>query len=418
MPSRPIIETVGDIYKFDFQEEKVRAQVAYLRDTPDGLKGELQLATYREGEESFIHYANMNLLSTRSRKEISKYAGSRVNTIDWDALLECVSSWTVQYYREGEPVKMVGNITDEKAIEYTVYPIVIKNEQNIIYGYGGTGKSYIACLLAMLIQTGSSRVGLNPAQGNVLYLDYETSSKEINRRIRELKKGLGFFENCEICYRKCHIPIADDIETIKQIVLENRIDVLIVDSVGPACGGEPETADVALRYFRALRSLGITIISITHRTKKEDSKGPFGSIYWWNFTRNIWKVKLGEQLEQQKLLLSIHHEKSNLSGLFKPIGLEFAFFPDAKSVLVNRVTPSEAPELNKNLPPLEQVKQLLLQRGMMTEKAIYSELHTESNPITKSNINKLLTRHAKDNRYGLKELFIKQGNSWGVLKSE
>jgi len=174
----------------------------------------------------------------------------------------------------------------------------------------------------------------------------------------------------ELYYRRCHQPVADDIETIKNIILENGIALVIIDSIGPACGGEPETADSALRYFKALRSLETTSLSISHRTKREESKGPFGSVYWYNLARYVWTVELGDASKQNEFAVTLHHEKSNTTSLFGHMGLSFAFDPDSQATSIERVDPGELPTLMENLPLKEQIKRVLSKHGELTEKEI------------------------------------------------
>lgn len=379
MPSRPDVKALGDIYEYNFREEEVKARMSHLRDTSDGLKGELELVTYRQNEEPFIHYANINLLSTRSRRDISRYAGSRVNNIDWDGILECICDWTVQYHRQGEPVQKAGNTKDDSPVQYTLYPVIVEGETNILYGYGGTGKSYLACLWGLLVQTGCDKLGFKAKKGNVLYLDYESSFRELNKRIMELKKGMELPPETELYYRRCYQPIADDIEAIRSTVLENDINLVIVDSIGPACGGEPETADSALRYFRAMRSLGTTNLNISHRTKREDTKGPFGSVYWLNLARYIWTAELGDLPQRDRFTVNLQHEKTNITGYFSSMSLEFTFYPDDRATLVNKIDVEELPTSMANLPLEERIKRMLGKHGEMTEEELADILPTNKN---------------------------------------
>jgi len=370
MSSTPVFQNLGDIYHFDFREEQIKVKASHLRDLPEGPKAEIRISSYRSGEENLVHYANLNLLSTRGRKDISKQAASRINSVDWDGLLECVCAWIIEGYREGEPMQKAGNVRDSSPVEYTLYPVMVEGEPNILYGYGGTGKSYLACLWGLLIQTGRSRLGLKPMEGNVLYLDYESSFRELNKRIIELKNGMNLPPETELYYRRCHQPVADDVETIKGIILENGISLVIIDSIGPACGGEPETADSALRYFKALRSLETTTLSISHRTKKEEAKGPFGSVYWYNLARYVWTVELGDISQQNKLTVTLQHEKSNVARRFNPVGLEFTFHPDGQTTTVDKIDVDKLPTLMENLPIKDQIKRVLSRHGELTEKEI------------------------------------------------
>ena len=106
-------------------------------------------------------------------------------------------------------------------------------------------------------------MGLNPEPGNILMLDYESDADEHQARVRAISKGLGIDVPSNIYYRYCYQSIAADIEQVQRHVLDKDIDLVIVDSASPACGGEPESAEATTKCFSALRSLRKAIIMMT-----------------------------------------------------------------------------------------------------------------------------------------------------------
>ena len=74
----------------------------------------------------------------------------------------------------------IGNLPVVNEEKHYLFPFVRKNAINIIYGPGASGKSYLACLIGLLVQSGKSYAGLNPDQGNVLYLDWESDPEDLS----------------------------------------------------------------------------------------------------------------------------------------------------------------------------------------------------------------------------------------------
>ena len=108
---------------------------------------------------------------------------------------------------------------------------------------------------------------------------------------------------------------------------KRAIDYLIVDSVMPACDGKPEDAEVAQRYFQALRRIGRGSLNIAHITKAgADTDKPFGSAFWHNLSRATWFAKLAEtSLDGRTLTLALHDKKHNTRGKLPAIGFEVTF---------------------------------------------------------------------------------------------
>ena len=129
----------------------------------------------------------------------------------------------------------------------------------------------------------------------------------------------------DIYYRFCSLPLADEIDEIQTIVAEHDIDVIVVDSMGAASGsGSEESAwhAVALRYFRALRSLRKTSLSI-HHINKEGTL--FGSVYNFNYARNLWEAKKAQAEGENTMAIGLFHRKANSSALMKPLGIAANF---------------------------------------------------------------------------------------------
>lgn len=266
----------------------------------------------------------------------------------------------------------------------------------MIYAPGGVGKTTLAATCALLVHTGETRLSMQPIQGNVLWLDYETSPDEINSIVKRLKDGMGLEPDIEIAYRYCSQPVADDILAIQRMVLETQAQFVVIDSVGTACRGEPEAADVILKYFLALRSLRVTTLSIDHVAK--ENRGPFGSVYKWNACRNIWEAVKGTANDGQ-IALGLHHRKVNNGPLHNPLGVKFIFSPE--SIIPEKTDARSIPEVLAGMALADQIEAALL-RQPMTPADLAEELGKPT-----STISPMLSRH--------KDKFVSLGGGkWGV----
>ena len=102
--------------------------------------------------------------------------------------------------------------------------------------------------------------------------------------------------------------MASEIESVQAQVLEQGIQLVIVDSAAPAVGnGGAQGDEPVLKYFGALRNLGVTTLTVAHRAKNADN-GPFGSVFWENIGRNVYRLQ-SETEGDDRLHLGLFNRK-------------------------------------------------------------------------------------------------------------
>jgi len=166
----------------------------------------------------------------------------------------------------------------------------------------------------------------------VMYLDWESSRDEQRVRLWRLTEGLQSQPiDGAIVHRTMRRPLIDDITAIRAEVARNEVDLVIADSLAPACGPEPETAGAVVPALLALRSLATTVIIIAHVSKQSPrSKAParpFGSIFVHNLARSTVEARRSEtwSADERSYTLSLYHRKANESRSASPSGLELTF---------------------------------------------------------------------------------------------
>lgn len=366
-PTKPPSQQVtGGVYKYIWKEERVQVTVERIReDSRHTPTADIRIIGQPEGH---IHMTRVNLLSTQARSQVARHAAGRCTRgRDWEAIVEQLCVMTLDHWREGEPVVNLGEVNPPAEPQYRLRPILLENEATLIYGEGGIGKSYLAAYLAAQVDQGIKIGSYEPVKGRVLYLDYETNKEIAARRFQALTRGFGMGTPSTVYYRFCYQPLAADISEVQRIVAEQDIEFILVDSAGPACGGDPESASSAINYFTALRSLRKTSLTIAHRSKA-NSVGPFGSVYWVNYPRATYELKKSQEIGENTMHVALLHRKVNEGQIQKPVSFEFKFHPQAVSV--KEETLDSVPDFASELPISEQIVVAIRDGGAMTAKEL------------------------------------------------
>jgi hypothetical protein len=410
----PQIERTPGGYRFYFPIEKVQIAVKRLSDDrrSQSTSAEVDVVSMDPAATGHIHQTRINLTSTQSKNSLVKKLTEYNEAIGWDSIVEDLCYKTLELHRQGEPLQDIGDNPLSGGIKYRLWPMCPEGMPALIFGEGGTGKSFLAILAAILVQSGHIAVGLRPVQGNALYLDYETSAETQNERVRAICSGLGI-PNVHLAYRYCYHPLAEDIETIQDMVHEKDISFLVVDSLGPACGGDPNEAELAIRMFNCLRQLRISCLLIDHVAKNLADgvkASPYGSVYKTNLARSIWQIKPSKQTEASHTRMALYHRKVNFGPLRSALGFDLTFRNDAHEQLLSMSVVGCAveidPELLRGLPIKERVKKVLLAEGHMTTDELCLDLDLDKKDLAPrlSEMKKAMVIGLWEDKWGLLDL--------------
>jgi hypothetical protein len=409
------IKDIPGIGLIDYIGAKWNLRVRAERYDDDG-SAELGFFLKNETDEKLLHLTRLNLLATPSMNSLAKRLEKNSTEIPWLDVLTYIAGKTIQYARQGEPVEAVGKKPETMTVEYQLSPILEKNQPTTIYGPGGYAKSYLAAYIACLVQFDHKGIGdcWIPIPGNVLYLDWESSLRDHERRGWAIKQGLGITTEETFAYRFCHQPLATDIYNIQRIITERKISLLIVDSQMAAEGYGPHPAQVSSQYYNALRSLHCTSLTLDHVSKAEwgkvadsDSLGPYGSVVKFNRSRSQFEISKpvrGDDFLEFALL----HQKHNEGKPLPAFGVRIDFHTNGdgqlQQVTFSPCKISEHPELSK----VQSLKDRLiysLSAGSRHCKDLAEELEKPEDTIRAT-----LNRH--------KDTFVKIGDEWGLRAYE
>lgn len=340
-----------------------------------------------------LHQGRLNLTSTTGKKDLIRALGGANDTVRWSDLVEDFCVKILELHRQGEPVEVIGGQRAlSNGVRYRLWPLCPEGMSTIIFGEAGTGKSLLALLAAYSIQSAQPVMGMRPIAGNVLYLDYETCSDIMHERLSSI--AAGFQASIpEMDYRFCYHPLAEEVDTLQEIINERSIDFLIVDSLGLACGGDPSDTELAIRMMGALRELKRGALLIDHVAKNGEKPTPFGSVYKPNLARSVWFAKLGDRVDDRHTNVALYHKKVNFGPLRRPMGVQMAFAMQGEMTTridfkTFDVLQSGDEELTGALNQADRIAALVSHKAL-TVKEIASELH-----LKEGSVRMAINRHA------------------------
>lgn len=407
MGRKPYTVTVkAGRYTFQWPELGIMAWVDQIKEHSDSRTTcRLKIMSATRGQ---LHLGQFNLAAIRSRVDLAKALQRRhpldEDTYPWDKVIEelCQEILTQEQRRPEIHVLEPTEIIDP---EYLVYPLVMRRDITLWYGPGSAGKSLTAMYIALIVQNGLEFNGVPVEKMNVLYLDWETDRETAERRATLLARPLGVPDPELPKYRKCVLPLIDDMADIAIDMIDHDIGFVIVDSGGPACAGDVQSPELTLRFFNALRRIchetGATPLVLTHVTKAERRHGgkwlPIGCIYWENIPRITWELRRDQQ-DEETLTIGLYNRKINDAFPHRPVGLRYIFAD--RGILVESVRVEDKYDEERTQ---EEMVLELLAGGAKTVKEVARYL--EMNPtqarviLNRLKHKKKVTSFRKENQY-------------------
>lgn len=235
MMEQPQFERMARGYRFCWPD--VVIQVSRIREERGQHRARV---TVLEGgaDGAVIDSHTFTIDSSISRSSFARSLNEKQNSLPWRDYIDGACIRTLLEEELGVPAVLITGAPRELSTAYLIYPLIVRDQLNMIYGDGESGKSIVAQAVAYLLGHGGRHLGFAFEPCNVLYLDYETEAEDFGRRIAGIAQGFGLGEVGNLHYRRCLQPLADDIEDIRQMVIDLRIELVIIDSYGMAVGGD------------------------------------------------------------------------------------------------------------------------------------------------------------------------------------
>ena len=321
--------------EFIWANQHIKITASRIRLQKDGgVKGEVLIST---DKDVILHRTQFNFSSSRIMTELTNKMKARFEQADWETIIEELCYHTIERTRQATPAKELWTSEEITKPEYLIYPIMPLKQPTVIFGEPGAGKSELALVFAlcMILPWVDNPLGLSvPKRSYVpLLLDYEAEDDDVKWRLKCLQVGMGL-PDLHINYLRCYVPLPDGIEQIEEEANRFGAEVLIIDSLTAASGGDPKEASTALAFFNALRRLKRTslIIAQTSKDKEVKHKTILGSTIYEYYARSVWELRSTQEPGEDEINLALFHQKTNISALQQPMGFKLCFNEDQTTI--------------------------------------------------------------------------------------
>ena len=227
-------------------------------------------------------------------------------------------------------------------------------------------------------------------------------AEEAHGRLGMIAEGMGLPTPPRVFYRRCAGRLVDDVEGLAETVETKGIDLVVVDSAAPACGGNPNEPESVQGLFYGLRQLEVTSLIVVHVSKSIAAgpvTSPYGSVFWSNLSRNVWQAQKEQEMGEDSIVVALWRRKTKVGPLLKPVTLKITFSPRFS---VEKVSPAEYRTLAAKLPLAERMA-AALGNGAMSSSALAEAIGAKTGSVRVTlNRRDDLFLHLDGNRWGLK----------------
>ena len=377
----------ADIHRYLFADQEI--EVILDRFAEDrhggGVVAEITINTSKEPGAGLLHRGRVNLISTRSRSELVRTLEKRPDNgrllagIDFGGILEVACYRSLERWRQGDPTVDLRDVRPGERPRWLLEPFVEEAGAALLFGDGGVAKSILALTICVGASSGVAIIGTPRGEPRpALYLDWEADQHVHAERQRAICAGARLSEIPAIYYRRQVASLAESAVMLRREVAKLGVGLVIIDSMGAARGGDPESADTTIRLFNAARSLGVSWLGIDHVPKNaHDKSKPFGSTYSHNLARVTWGVERAQEAGEDQMVVALTNHKANNGRLAKRQAFRLRFGmaggDTLSTISFEPCDVRDIPALAEKLPVKERIL-AVLRDGKMTTHAVADAL--------------------------------------------
>ncbi len=327
MTDGPRVTYMEDEYHFAWDAVDIEVIVERIREERGVLKADFQPQSI--SGTGFLPSQAIDLVSGESAKRYANVLGSRLLDGDtWFDIITLAQRLTRDRYRSGDPSIVIAEMEWRGRPRFLVDPFIEAGGTAILFGDGGVSKSIHALTLAISVATGTALIPGTEVnvKGPVLYLDWETEPETQAERMEAICAGAEIARPKDVVYMRRTGSIGDSAREIRREIARLGAVLVVVDSVGAACGGDPERADQIIRTFDGMRTLAVPVLAIHHIAKDaKDKTKPFGSVYAPNLARLVWRLDRQQAAGAASVYVTATNYKANNGAISQPQGHRVSF---------------------------------------------------------------------------------------------
>jgi hypothetical protein len=157
--------------------------------------------------------------------------------------------------------------------DYLVDGLFVRGSLALLVAYGSSLKTWLAASAALAVATGADWLGMACKQGEACFIDFESGSYELRRRVQKIARGHEYALPIE-GFTFASMPgmsLADDGFFVDLAPLARRFAFVVIDSLSAGSGGIDENDARFARPLNRLKALteetGCVIVVIHHSKK-------------------------------------------------------------------------------------------------------------------------------------------------------
>ncbi len=336
--SKPEISQAIGGYTFKWPEGvTILVSRLHIHNSDGRVSGELLV---KNETATLYPQTQINFSADRTRNSLAKTLKERYEKHDWQQIIDQLCYHVQEKAREGEPIQELWTNEELKPPVYLVYPIVMKNQANVLFGPPESGKTQFAMILtlAMTLPWTDNPLKLIVSKdcAHPLWLDYEADRDTTLFNFTRIVHGAGVGD-CLLNYRRCRMPLADDVEAIANHMAKIGADTVIIDSVAKAAAGDLFGGESPTRFFTAIDQLKCTSLILAHTAKGQgDSKKTiYGSMFFEAYARSVWECRASE--EGETINIGLWDNKANFRRKHDPLAFQLAYEPESITVTIQDI---------------------------------------------------------------------------------
>jgi hypothetical protein len=311
---------------FDFSE---------VINTSQSIDAIIVVNVVKDNEEQTPFRYNIDIKSQNQQEKLATSLNKAYGTVkegfNWTLIINRVfNALLMRLNGENMMISLKGILPEDP--DFLVYPFLQKDTTSIFYGYGDTGKTWLAIYFCIKMALGMDFLGYRTQKNtNVLFIDYEDTLSTFTSRLHKLCIGMDVeYESVTdyIHYQKFIGSVKDTFSLIKKQIIGNNIDLIILDSGGQASGGSPNDETKVIQLFGYLEHLPCTKLVLHHEPKStmgmDDNKAFYGTSYWHSSSRAMFRLAV-ESKDNNEKIIKVSKAKGNNFGDIDPIYYKLIF---------------------------------------------------------------------------------------------
>ena len=345
MLDRPEGTYSEDEYRFHWKQLGVEMVLERFVESKDDIRCELTVHYDHPTRGGKLYSGRLLLIGPNSLRDVGGALTKADPEFDfWQPMLQQARDMAKDRFRTGEPSTDLRIDTNQSVSRYMVRPFILDRGITVFFGSEESAKSLFQMVLAVVIASGEEIAGIAAEETGVVgYLDWEDDAGVHQERLKAICAGAGIdIASVHIEHKRMVASLAESARELKQWVATINARYIIADSLGMACGGDPNDPALMIKTMIAARALNVPIGAIHHLAKDaKDKSRPYGTVYAAAEARMTWLVEKDGESSPGKLRVALTNKKSNRTQRHPRQSFEISFTtnPDTEELLQVDVKP-------------------------------------------------------------------------------